>query len=99
MKWISGIIFAVIAAVFILFAIHNFHTVLVDLWPAPVALKLPVFIVVFVAILMGFVGGALVAWFGAGALRRKARDRKRTVRDLSSELKETQNTLPAAPAR
>jgi uncharacterized integral membrane protein len=96
-------IFAAIAGlVFIVFAIHNYHGVAVDLWPAPWQITLPVFLLVFCAIFLGLLVGAGIAWAAFAPTRRKARERRRDVNRLSNELTEARKSLPApgqAPTR
>lgn len=94
MKLIGWIIIGLIGLIFIVFAVHNYHAASVNLWPAPVALSLPLFVVVFAAIVLGFVGGALVAWLAGGKTRRKARDAKRAARQLESQV-EASGQVPA----
>ncbi len=81
--------------VFIVFAIHNFHGVAVNLWPAPWQITLPAFLVVFIAIFIGLLAGAGIAWAALGPTRRKARERRREVKRLSNDLTEARKSLPA----
>lgn len=97
--WILAVIAGI---VFIVFAVHNFHGVAVNLWPAPWQITLPVFLVVFCAIFVGLLAGAGIAWAALAPTRRKARDRRRDVNRLSTELTEARKSLPApgqAPSR
>lgn len=90
--WILAIIAGL---VFIVFAVHNHHGVAVNLWPAPWHITLPVFLVVFVAIFVGLLVGAGIAWAALAPTRRKARERRRDVNRLSTELSEARKSLPA----
>jgi uncharacterized integral membrane protein len=94
-RLVFWILAAIIGLVFIVFAIHNFQGVTVNLWPAPWQITLPVFLLVFVAIFLGLLAGALVAWAALGPTRRKAREDRRAVSRLSNELTETRKSLPA----
>jgi len=85
MRLLGWIVVGLIGITFIIFAIHNYHTTEINLWPAPITLSLPVFLVVFAAIVIGFVGGALVAWLGGSNARRKTREIRRTARRLQDQ--------------
>ena len=98
MKLIGWILIGLIGVVFIVFAIHNYHSAEVNLWPAPLVLKLPLFAIVFGAVVVGFVGGALVAWLAGGKARRKNREIKRNARRLESQVEATGQTPVARAA-
>lgn len=89
------ILAAIAGLVFIVFAIHNFHGVAVNLWPAPWQVTMPVFLIVFVAIFIGLLAGAGIAWAALAPTRRKARERRREVSRLSNDLTEARKSLPA----
>ena len=89
-------------AILATFAIHNTSSVVLDLWPAPIILKVPLFVIVLGAILIGFLIGALVMWIADGRTRRRARQKAREARRLSGKLQESQEAARAAntdPAR
>ncbi len=98
--WVVTIPAAVILAVF---AISNREAVAVALWPLPVAVATPLYFVVLVMLLVGFLAGELVAWINAGRSRRLARERQRRIEALERELAATQKNLaaqtPPAPSR
>lgn len=70
------------------FAIHNTAATVLDLWPAPIVMKVPLFVIVLAAILIGFLIGALVMWIADGRTRRKAREAAREQRRLSERLEQ-----------
>lgn len=101
-RLVFWILAAIVGLVFIVFAVHNFQGVTVNLWPAPWRLTLPVFLLVYVAIFIGLLAGAAIAWVALGPTRRRARESRRAVSRLSSELTEARKSLPApgqAPSR
>lgn len=56
-----------------IFAIANCGLVVIDLWPLPQSVGLPLYAAVFGAALIGFLIGALVTWYGALTSRLRAR--------------------------
>jgi uncharacterized integral membrane protein len=91
-----------VALVVILFAVSNRDGVTVTLWPLPVRLDAPLYLVVLLALLAGFLVGELIAWINAGRARRLARERARRIEALERELAATQARLaspPRPPAR
>ena len=98
MKLIGWIVIGLIGIAFIAFATHNYHYAGVDLWPAPFALSLPVYGLVFGGIVLGFLGGALVAWLAGGKSRRKSREIRRTARDLERKLERRTESGSGVPA-
>jgi uncharacterized integral membrane protein len=68
-----------LALAIIVFAINNRTDVMVDVWPLPYAASVPVFAIAFIGIFVGFLWGGLVAWFGAGGIRQRARALRREV--------------------
>jgi uncharacterized integral membrane protein len=85
-----------------LFAVSNREHVSVALWPLPDMLDAPLYLVVLLAIAVGFLFGELVAWLSAGRTRRLARERMRRIAALERELAATQANLarpqPQRPA-
>jgi len=98
MKVVGLIILGLIGIVFVVFAIHNYHDATVNLWPAPLALALPLFVIVFGAIVLGFIGGAVVAWLAGSKNRRKAREIRRTARQLETQVEATGQVPAVRPA-
>lgn len=88
--WIAVII---AAAVLSTFAVSNRQSVSLGLWPFPYAVGLPLFLLVFIALLIGCVVGVLGAWLGGRRGRRELRDSRRRVGALERELAATQAQL------
>ena len=85
MKYLSWIILLPLALVLILFGVNNRGTVPIDLWPAPFIIDIPLFALLFGALLIGVVWGGIAAWMNAGRVRRDARQANRDLRSLSLE--------------
>jgi lipopolysaccharide assembly protein A len=86
-----------VAVVVVLFAVSNRDGVAVTLWPLPLRLEAPLYLVVLLARVAGFLVGELVAWLNAGRARRLARERARRIEALERELSATQARLSAPP--
>jgi uncharacterized integral membrane protein len=86
-----------------IFAVSNRAHVAVAFWPLPARLEAPLYLVVLLALAVGFLVGELVAWITAGRTRRIARERMRRIAALERELAATQASLatptPPAPVR
>jgi uncharacterized integral membrane protein len=99
----------------IAFAIANRRAVIVnfdpfDLDTPAVALEMPLFLVVFIAMLAGLLIGGLADWIAQGRHRRTARREKRHARKLEREVEKRREedirakadaggATPATPAR
>jgi uncharacterized integral membrane protein len=82
------------------FAISNRPVVSLALWPLPFAIDLPLYLLVFVALLIGFVMGVITAWLGGRHRRRELRRSRRRIGALEGELgSPPQLGKAAVPAR
>ena len=94
LKFVSWIAMVAVGLLVILFAISNRTLVNLDLWPLPVPeLTVPHYVPVLAAALAGFVGGAIVAWFSAGKVRRKARTASKKASGLEKNLDKLKNQI------
>ncbi|MGE0259712.1 MAG: LapA family protein [Alphaproteobacteria bacterium] len=96
MRVLYWIILGLAALALALFAASNRTTVALGLWPFGLALELPLYLAILLTFLAGFLCGALAAWFGGRHWRREARQRRRRVIALESELEATQAQLAEA---
>jgi lipopolysaccharide assembly protein A len=98
------------AAVLICFAVSNRGSASLEFWPLPFILDLPLYLVVFAALLGGFVVGVISGWITGGGTRRQLRHHRRRIDALERELaaaqsqlddraQRSQQTLPAAGGR
>ena len=104
MRRFAWIITLPVTLVVVIFAIANRGGVTLDLWPLEMSYSLPLFALVLIAILVGFVCGAAVMWFSAGKARNKAREFYYRASNLERELtylkrKQGKAAEPAAVAR
>ncbi len=73
----SKLLFVPVAITFAIFAIANRDPVVIDLWPFPQSIGLPLYAAVFGAALIGFLIGALLTWYGTIARRMRERRAQR----------------------
>ena len=94
MKLIHWLVTLPLAVIIVLFAVSNRDGVVVTFWPIPVAIEAPLYLVVLLALVFGFLAGELVAWINGRHHRRHARRRARRIEELERELGATQAKLP-----
>ncbi len=94
MKLLFWIVVILVAAVLALFAASNRETVSLALWPLSFVVELPLYLALLAFLLIGFVIGALTAWFAGRRRRRESRQRRRRIAALEKELVATQAQLP-----
>jgi hypothetical protein len=78
------------------FAISNRIPVSLTLWPLPFAVALPLYLLIFVTVLIGFVAGVITLWFAGRHRRRTLRRSRRRIGLLESELAATRTPGVAA---
>ena len=86
MKLINTIIAAVVALLIVLFAVSNPAPAVVEIWPFPYQLALPLYAVILLTILVGFIAGLVASWLAGAAKRREIKRLRRQVRDLEASL-------------
>ena len=83
MKYFLWLITLPLTLVAVVFAIANRHAVMIDLWPLEFEppIELPLFSILLVTLLTGFVLGGAVTWLSAcrGSRPREARENARGV--------------------
>jgi uncharacterized integral membrane protein len=97
-KVVYWVVTALVALLLVVFAVSNRESVTVTFWPLPVLIEAPLYLVVLLATLLGFLFGEVVAWIGGRRWRRHARQRRRRVEALERELAATQAQLRPAPS-
>jgi uncharacterized integral membrane protein len=80
----AGILAAAVLCV--AFAISNRPVVTLALQPLPFVVAMPLYLLVFAALLLGFVGGAIAAWIAGRHRRRTLRQCRRRIGALETEL-------------
>ncbi|HEX9488650.1 MAG TPA: lipopolysaccharide assembly protein LapA domain-containing protein [Stellaceae bacterium] len=98
MKLVHWLVTLPLAIILVIFAVSNREGVIVTLWPLPVTLEAPLYLVVLLALFAGFLVGELVAWINGRRWRREARRRARRIEALERELDATQAKLPKREA-
>jgi uncharacterized integral membrane protein len=84
---------AVAAAICGVFAISNRPAVSLALWPLPFVVMLPLYLLVFAAVLIGFLAGVTAAWIGGRHRRRRLRHSRRRIGALENELATAESRL------
>jgi lipopolysaccharide assembly protein A len=95
-RFIYWSITALIALVVVVFAVSNRATVALTFFPLPAELQAPLYLVVIVAVILGFLVGALTAWIGGGKRRAEARQLRRRLERVQRDVSKT---LPATTER
>ncbi len=96
MKLIYWLIAGPLIALAVLFALSNRGSVELSIWPLPFLLTAPVYQVALGGLAVGFFAGGIVAWFGAGRTRARARAAERTVRAREVELEDLRRKVKEA---
>ena len=89
----------VVGVLVILFAISNRSTVIMELWPLPYFVPFPFYGAVLAAAILGFIGGAIIAWSSAAGTRRKARQTSRKASGLEIDLEKLKVKIEELEAR
>lgn len=91
-KLLAYFSFLVFGLVMVIFFVANRQPVQISLDPtslenpAIATPAMPLWLALFFTLMIGFVLGAFGMWLNAGSLRKKAKDRKKQIRELESEL-------------
>lgn len=100
MRIIRFAVIAVFALLFVGVALANRHGVMVSLDPidgtaGPLAMGLPLYIIIFIATFIGIGFGALVTWLGQSRHRRAAKTAKKQAAALHQDAMTASPTPPA----
>lgn len=96
-RWVGTVVLTVLALLVISFAVTNRGTVALELWPLPLTVPVPIYLLTFGAALAGFLAGGIVAWMSGHKWRRRARQRASEVTMLKGELAEAKRKAEAPP--
>lgn len=96
MRYVYWLFLLILAAPAVVFALSNQQTVIVQIWPLPFEIPIVTYLLVFVPFLAGFLIGGVVAWFGAGASRRRARDARHRAEDAERKTRQLEQELTLA---
>jgi uncharacterized integral membrane protein len=102
-KFFSLVIGVPLAILLVLFALANRNWVLLSLDPfAPetpaLSVSLPLFVVVFLALMLGVILGGVADWLRQGRYRREVRSRRVEIRRLEAEKQELAARAPIEPS-
>jgi uncharacterized integral membrane protein len=104
-KIVTGIIIVPLAIIIVAFAVANRQMVTVSFDPfsstSPAyAASLPLFVLIFILLIVGVIIGGAAAWIGQAKWRRGARALDDEVRKLRSEVDtiEARMTMPSPPS-
>jgi uncharacterized integral membrane protein len=92
-RYLHWLVTGPVTLLLVLFAISNRESVSVTLWPLPTSLDPPLYLVVLVAMLIGFLVGEFVAWVVGRRWRQDARRKGRRIDALERELAATHAQL------
>jgi lipopolysaccharide assembly protein A len=99
-KRFSWVVTVPVTAVVVLFTIGNLEPVSVNLWPLPwVTQPIPLYLLVLVSLLIGFIIGGIVAWVSSGRRRRHTRELADRNAALTRQLDELRREQAASQAR
>ncbi|MEZ5834056.1 MAG: LapA family protein [Dongiaceae bacterium] len=73
LRLLQWLLFLIVAFVVVTFMVQNREVVDVSLWPLPFIKPAPLWAIVIVCVLFGFLLGAFSAWLSGGRVRKKAR--------------------------
>lgn len=90
-KIVTAVIVIPLAVIIVAFAVANRQMVTVSFDPfnsaqPAYAASLPLFVLIFVLVILGVIVGGVAAWFRQGKWRRLARRLEGDVRDLHAEI-------------
>lgn len=94
----SWIITLPLLAIAVIFAVNHRQVVPIDLWPLPMEVAAPLYVLVLVGIFVGFLIGGVLTWLSQGRHRRRARQRRYRVEQLERDLESVQKKLDALKA-
>jgi len=86
MRFLFRLAMLVVAIVLGVFAVSNRGTVALGLWPFPDVVELPLYLVIFGCLLVGFLAGEMAAWVSGRHWRREVRQSARRIAALEREL-------------
>ena len=73
-KVLSLLVFLPAGLVLVTFAVVNRHPVILNLWPLPIDLAVPLSLIVMFSLIFGVVWGGVASWLASRTSRRQARE-------------------------
>ncbi len=99
MRYLSWILTIPIALLAVSFAVSNLEPVSLGLWPLPHRVDVPAYALVLVTLVLGFLLGGLVAWWGGHGQRKQAKLEKTRADRLERELIAARDRADTAEAK
>jgi uncharacterized integral membrane protein len=103
-KFVALVILVPLAVIIVMFAVANREIITVSFDPFDTvnpafALKMPLFMLIFVLVALGVVAGGIAAWLRQHKWRTRARRAEAEARDLRARLdaEEPRRNVPAEP--
>lgn len=93
MKHLSWIVTVPLLAVAVIFAVNHRGMVTLDLWPLPMQVQTPLYLVVLLAIFVGFVIGGAVMWVSQHRVRKRLREARQRARERERDVEALQRRL------
>jgi uncharacterized integral membrane protein len=94
--WGLTILFAIVVACF---AVSNRTLIDLEFWPLPLALSVPVYLIVLAVLLLGLLAGWLAGWVGSWGVRRERRRQAKRIAELERALGRLQPVETPVPAQ
>jgi lipopolysaccharide assembly protein A len=98
-KRFTWIVTIPVTVVVVLFTIGNLTDVTINLWPLPWTILAPLYLIVLVCLLIGFIVGGVVAWVSGGRRRRRTRQIADHSAMLARQLDELRREQAASQAQ
>lgn len=98
MHRIAWIVTIPIALVAISFAVSNREAVTIALWPLPGVINAPLYLVVLLPLVAGFLAGGLIAWVASARTRRALRRQTTRIDQIEAEILTAKGRPDAEPA-
>lgn len=95
LRILHWVLFLLIALIIVVFVVQNRHVVEVSLWPFPFMQQAPLFAVIVLCVLFGFLFGVLSAWLSGAGARKRARDLARANQEKAHQISQLQKELAA----
>lgn len=96
MRRLSLILTAPLAVMVVIFALTNRQIAEVNLWPFGIELASPLYRLVLLTLLLGFLIGAVIMWISNGRQRRRAREAQWRITDLERDLQDARRRAAKA---
>lgn len=91
MKKIRWILTLPLALILVIFAINNRHVIEVSLWPFYFTIQWPLFVFLYISLVVGFLSGAFLIWVSGVQLKLRYLKLKKNKKDGAKSKGEINN--------